>query len=90
MDRKELALLAVRVEETSYLSSGRKPRDGSVYSLSDYDFFDAAISFFGGTNEIRRMTRERFEAGEVSADENCANWWLWTILNELGVSREMI
>ena len=95
VNREQLVCLAITVENASYYSDGRGI-DGAPYSCSGYgvdEFMSIALNFFATqenttrTRWIRAKVRERLNNGEKLADEYCGNWWLWTLLNELGVSR---
>lgn len=94
MNKEELIERAKQVEPESYFPVGREI-DGAPYSWlnTDTTFFREAVTFFGEGQEWRGYqwlavkVRERRENGEELADEECGNWWVWTIFNELGVSR---
>lgn len=95
MSKEQLVALAKQVEQSCYYPEGRNV-DGAVYSslgLDIHEFVTAAEIFFGegnlreGYNKIRNLTEARRRNGEHKADPYCGNWELWTILNEIGVSR---
>lgn len=76
------------IEQACWFPRGRDI-DGSTYSChAEYwGWIGEAIEYYGGLDGIRALIDKRKEEGEVLAERNCANWWLWTILNEQGVSR---
>lgn len=83
----ELLCLAKQIEELSLNPEGYVV-DGSPYRCraEATDFLRRAYPELGGIKKIQELIRKR-KANEPLADPNCANWVLWTILNELGVSR---
>ena|SRR5258708_5425153 len=101
-DREAFIQKAIQVEQQSYWEKGRGI-DGSPYEAGDSDFLDEAFLFFGeqniapdgdkgdaytvGEQFVVNKVMERRSNGEGNAQVNCGNWWLWTILNELNVSR---
>lgn len=96
MSKEQLVALAKQVEQSCYYPNGRRSSDGAMYTALGIDineFVIAAEMFFGdgnprvGYNKIRELIETRRRNGEQRADPYCGNWELWTILNELGVSR---
>lgn len=81
--------IAVSLEEHTYYPEGREI-DGCPYSHNLYDeqleYYHLLRDFLGGYLYIRHLVLER-KVNEPLANETCANWQLWTVLNELGVSR---
>jgi len=76
------------IEQSTWFSYGREI-DGAPYTcLPKYwNWLGDAIQYFGGWDGITALVETRKGNGEELADPYCGNWWLWTILNELGVSR---
>lgn len=90
---EELVEKAKSIEKFTYYPAGRS-LDGATYSaIGAREFIRKAFMHFGdgdyvkGMEYIESKTRDR-QAHEPEADPKCGNWQLWTILNELGVSRE--
>lgn len=79
---------ALKVEKDTWFPNGRNS-DGSVYTclIRYWLWLDNMIRHLGGINKIITLIKTRKNNGEALADSSCANWWLWTVLNELGVSR---
>ena len=92
MDESELIKQAREIEKKTFFPKGRSI-DGAVYNSGDTsDFLIDAFRYFGngdaqkGKEWVLQKILERKQK-ESMADPECGNWWLWTILNELGVSR---
>lgn len=77
-------------EADCYYPHGRYV-DGSPYSYSfQYrNFISEAIHLLGGPKNLEQLILER-KKNEPLADPDCGNWMMWTILNEIDVSRERI
>lgn len=99
MNKQELIKLAIEVEEEAYSPSRGRGIDRSPYTYGSrisQIFLDNALIFFVGdsnipkTTWIKQQVAKRYNAGEKSANQFCTNWWLWTLLNILEVSRERV
>ncbi len=96
LQKEELISWATKIEKACYYPDGRYV-DGAIYtSLKEgvTEFISAAELFMGSGNlraghvYIVGKIDDRKQKGENKADRDCGNWELWTILNELDVSRE--
>ncbi|MFZ2199474.1 MAG: hypothetical protein WAV40_01660 [Microgenomates group bacterium] len=85
---EKLLNVAIEVEAECYFPPGRLI-DGAPYTclLKAPEFCEKAIKLMGGYEIITNLILKRQET-EHLADANCGNWILWTILNEMEVSRE--
>lgn len=88
MDREKLVKIAKKVEPLVWCPEGGEI-DGCPYGAGkkSWELMDEAMSQYeGGLDTLKGMVEER-KATEPLANFNCANWILWTLLNDLGVSR---
>jgi hypothetical protein len=94
MNRQELIEFAKDVERYSWSEKGRD-LDGAPYTAGGIarDFLDQAYLYYGngvrrdGMYKVKAMVQQRKDDGEEHAEIICGNWFLWTVFNELGVSR---
>lgn len=103
INREELIKIASGIEAISFVEHGRGIDGAPYETFDAMDFFKLAFTYFGqqvtgdhpqhtscyalGEEFIISKVKERKKNGEPNANPNCGNWWLWTIFNELGVSR---
>lgn len=82
-----LVPFAIELETKSYYPRGRF-LDGCPYTyLSESGpLIESFLSHVGGLEELQAMIIARKES-EPLADHECGNWMLWTIFNEMEVSR---
>lgn len=83
----DLVPLAIELEAKSHFPRGRLI-DGCPYTyLRESDpLVESFLDHIGGLSVLEEMITAR-QVQEPSADPKCGNWMLWTIFNEMEVSR---
>ena len=95
--KEEFVQQAKVIESQTYYADGRWI-DGAIYTnfafawdfVRDYKIFLGQGDFEKGWQIMIKKVEDRRMSGEKKADPTCGNWILWTILNELGVSRDRV